>query len=152
MRRWVGVLLVLGYLVNATAAWAVESDVEYVTGTVKGLTEGATGNIDMSSPESLEFHAGSSQFSIPYAEITSVKCREENRFRLGVLATIVVGMLKARSKRHFVTIEWKHADGPTAVVTLDAPQEKARGMAAVLRARAPHACPSGPGQPCGFGD
>jgi hypothetical protein len=151
MHRWMAALLMLG-LTTTAAMYAQQPDVEYVTGTVKGLSDGATGTVDMSSPQTLEFRAGSGQFSIPYEEITSVKCREENRFRLGVLATIAVGMLKARSKRHFVTIEWKHADDLPAVVTLDAPRQKARGMAAVLRARAPHACASGPGQSCGFGD
>ena len=73
MRRWVAALLVLGVLVGVTAVDAEQPDVEYVTGTVKGLSEGATGTVDMSSPESLAFHASSSQFSIPYAEITSVK-------------------------------------------------------------------------------
>ena len=151
MHRWMAALLMLG-LTTTAAMYAQQPDVEYVTGTVKGLSDGATGTVDMSSPQTLEFRAGSGQYSIPYEEITSVKCREENRFRLGVLATIAVGMLKARSKRHFVTIEWKHADDPTAVVTLDAPKEKARGLAAVLRARAPHACTVGSAQPCGFGD
>ena len=151
MRRWMAALLVLGWLANETAASAQPPDVEYVNGTVKGLTAGATGTVEMSSPESLEFHSGSSQFAIPYAEITTVKCRDENRFRLGVLATIAVTLVKARSKRHLVTIEWKHADDPAAVVTLDAPREKARGIATVLRARAPHACASGGTQLCGFG-
>jgi len=137
--------------VGAASAPAQQSDVEYITGTVKGLTEGSIGTVDMSSPEALEFHAGSGQFSIPYSEITTVKCHEENRFRLGVLPAIAVGLLKARSKRHLVTIEWRHADAPPQVVTLDSSKQKARGIAAVLRARAPHACPPGPVQGCGFG-
>ncbi len=152
MRRQMAVFVVLTGLMGAAAAQAGQPDVEYVSGTVMGLTEGATGTVDMSSPESLEFHSGSAHFSIPYTEITNVKCREENRFRLGVLPAIAVGLLKARSKRHFVTIEWKHADNPIAVVTLDAPKQKARGIAAVLRARAPVACTSGLSQTCGFGN
>ncbi len=144
-------MLLLGFT-TTTAMYAQQPDVEYVTGTARGLTEGAMGTVDMSSPQTFDFHAGSGQFSIPYEEITNVKCREENRFRLGVLAAIAVGLLKARSKRHFVTIEWKHGNDPTAVVTLDAPREKARGMAAVLRARASFACRSGVSTTCSFAD
>ena len=152
MGKRMAVFVLLTGLMCGAAAPAEPPDVEYVNGTVKGMAEGATGTVDMSSSQSLEFHAGSGQFSIPYAEITSVKCREENRFRLGVLPAIAVGLLKARSKRHFVTIEWKHDDDTTAVVTLDAPKQKARGMAAVLRARAPFACTSGATQLCSFGN
>jgi hypothetical protein len=129
-----------------------QPDIEFVSGTVKGLTEGATGSLDMTTAETLEFRSGSGQFSVPYAEITNVKCHEENRFRLGVLPAIAVGLIKARSKRHFVMIEWKHADAPPEVVTLDLPKERARGLVAVLRARAPQACKSGLTQLCGFGN
>ena len=114
----------------------------------EGMAEGTTGILDMSSEKSLDFRAGSIQFSIPYAEITTVKCREENRFRLGVLATVAVGLLKARSKRHLVTVEWQPADGPPGVVTFDASKDKARGLASVLRARAPHACASAAPELC----
>jgi hypothetical protein len=65
-------LWVLGGLVYAVAARAQQPDAEYVTGTVKGSAEGAPRTVDMSSLDSLEFHAGPSQFKIPYAEITSV--------------------------------------------------------------------------------
>lgn len=152
MWRFMAVVLVLGLGMSTAAVAAEEPEVEYVNGTVPGLKDGSTGTIDMSSPQALEFHSGSSHFSIPYAEITSVKYREENRFRLGVLPAIAVGLLKARSKRHFVSIAWQHDDDESQVVTLDGSKEKARGLMAVLRVRAPKACPSRPGQTCGFAD
>jgi len=151
MRKLVAILLVLGLGLSVTAA-AQEPDVEYVNGTVQGWKDGATGTLDMSSPQSLEVRSGASHFFIPYAEITSVKYREENRFRLGALPAIAVGLLKARSKRHFVLIAWRHDDDSSEVVTLDASKEKARGLMAVLRVRAPKACPPRPGQTCGVGD
>src|SRR5579864_7721400 len=118
MTKWVAGLLLVGALMGASVLIAEVPDVEYVTGTVKGLRDGTTGVVDMSSSDAFEFRAGSNQFSIPYNAIKHVKCREENRFRLGVLATIGVGLLKARSKRHFVVIEWKGQDGGSGVVTL----------------------------------
>jgi len=143
-------LLVLS---GCTGAYAVElGDVEYVNGTVKGLPDGAMGSLDTSGKEALEFRSAGGQFSVPYGEITRVICREENRFRLGVLPAIAVGLLKARSKRHFVTIEWEHSEGSSDVVTLDASKEKALGLVAVLRARAPQGCRERPGQTCRFSD
>lgn len=146
-------LVLLGVSLISTAAFGAETgDVEYVNGTVKGVSEGAMGSLTTSRQDALEFLAPSGRFSIPYEDITTVRCRVENRFRLGVLPAIAVGLLKARTKRHFVTIEWKHADGPPDVVTLDASKEKAQGLLAVLRARAQQACPGQPGQACSFGD
>lgn len=152
MRKLMAILLVLGLGLGVTAAAAQEPDVEYVNGTVQGWKDGTTGILDMSSGQSLEVRSGSSHFSIPYAEITSVRYREENRFRLGALPAIAVGLLKARSKRHFVSIAWRSDDGSAGVVTLDASKEKARGLMAVLRVRAPKACPPRPGQTCGVVD
>lgn len=152
MRKWMAIFLILGLGLSQAAVAAEEPDVEYVNGTVQGWKDGATATLDMSSPQSLEVRSGSSRFSIPYAEITSVKYREENRFRLGVLPAIAVGLMKARSKRHFVSIAWRHDDDSSGVVTLDASREKARGLMAVLRERAPKACPRRPGQACSISD
>jgi hypothetical protein len=151
MRAWMAVCLLFAGLGGGRSIAAQVPDVQYVNGTVKGLAEVATGILDTTSERTVDFRAGSVQFSIPYAEILNVKCREENRFRLGVLATVGVGLLKARSKRHLVTVEWVPADGPPEVATFDAPKDKARGLALVLRARAPHACASA-GQSCAFAD
>src|SRR5579863_2029522 len=67
MRRFMAVVLVLGLGMSAAALAAGEPEVEYVNGTVPGLKDGSTGTLDMSSAQSLAFHSGSSQFSIPYA-------------------------------------------------------------------------------------
>jgi len=151
MRKLMVGVLLFAVLFNGMTAYAGEpGDVEYVNGTVKGLADGSMGSLDTSGKDALEFRSGSGQFSVPYGEITRVRCREENRFRLGVLPAIAVGLLKARSKRHFVTIEWDHSDSPSEVVTLDASKEKALGLLAVLRARAPQGCRERPGQACSF--
>ena len=151
MRKLMMGALLFGVLSSWTTAYAVETgDVEYVNGTVKGLKDGAMGSLDASGRDALEFHSASGQFSVPYEEIKRVKCREENRFRLGPLPAIAVGLLKARSKRHLVTIEWENSDGRSDVVTLDASRDKALGLLEVLRARAPQGCPGRPGQSCRF--
>src|SRR5579862_2375995 len=128
MRKLMAVLLLFGVLFQWTTAYAVvNGDVEYVIGTVKGVRDGTMGSLDTSGKEALEFRSASGRFSVRYDEIKTVKCREENRFRLGVLPEIAVELLKARSKRHFVSIEWGPANGPSDVVTFDASKEKARG-------------------------
>ena len=149
MRKLAAVLLIF-WIGASTQAFAVEgTNVEYVNGTVQGVKEGTTGTLESTSHTLLEFRSGVGQFSIPYGEIAFVKCQVENRFRLGVLPAIAVGLVKARAKRHFVTIGWKHGDDLPQVVALDTSREKYLGLIAVLLARAPKACPSAPGQFCG---
>jgi hypothetical protein len=118
-------------------------DAAYVGGTVPGIKEGATGSLDMTPATELKFRAGSAEASIPYAEITKVEYREQNRFRLGVAATVVVGIVKARAKVHTVTITWTNDQHTKNVATLELSKERARTLLDVLNARAPSACTRG---------
>ncbi len=136
--RYVAVLTLM-MMCGVFAARAADNDVTYIHGTVKAIAENAEGAFDTSSQTALELKFGSEPVSIPYAQIKSCAYREENRFRLGVLATIAVGLVKARIKDHFVTITWN--DGALAqVVTLEAPKRRAVGLVELIRARAPQAC------------
>lgn len=119
-------------------------DITYVSGTLKAVAENATGTFDTSAQSALNLHFGQEQVSIQYSQIKSCVYREENRFRLGVLATIAVGLLKARTKNHFVTITWTDESG-SQVVRLEAPKSRAVGLVDVIRARAPEACKPKPG-------
>jgi hypothetical protein len=140
MKRAIVGLLMVGML-SVVPAVALEGPaVEYVNGTAQGVKEGSAGRLNTSLGKALEFQAGATGFSIPWDGVQIYKYREENRFRLGVLPAIAVGMLKARSKRHLVTIGWKDADGVAQLVTLETSRDDARGLIAVLRARSPQAC------------
>jgi hypothetical protein len=114
-------------------------EVPYVNGTAQGVKEGTVGTLDSSSATALKFQSGAAGFSIPYDGVSVYKYREENRFRLGVLPTIAAGIVKARSKRHLLTITWKDSQGVAEVVTLEASKDDALGLVAVLRARATQA-------------
>ena len=143
MKRIAAVLaliLVFGTLTSRAA----DQGLTYVHGTVKALQENTGGTFDTSSQAALELRFGTGQVSIPYAQIKSCSYREENRFRLGVLATIAVGLVKARIKNHFVTITWNDGEG-VQVVTLEAPRQRAIGLMEVIRGRAPQACTPRPG-------
>lgn len=97
--------------------------------------------MDTTAAKELKFQAGPVELAVPYEQMTRVEYREENRFKLGVAGTIVVGILKAREKVHTVTITWKDDQDTVNVATLEMTRERAMGLLDVLRARA-HTVPT----------
>jgi hypothetical protein len=141
LNRSVAVMSLL--LVCGGAMRAEQVDVTYVCGTIQAISAEASSKLDTTSPSALELQAGTSQTAIPYAAITGYEYREENRFRLGVLPAIAVGALKARTKRHLITITWKDEAGVAQTATFDATRDGGAGLVKVLEARAPQATTKG---------
>jgi hypothetical protein len=112
-------------------------DVSYINGTVKAIPEDAAAALDTSSTAALELHAGSAMVPMPYGQVTSYEYRVENRFRLGALPAVAVGLLKARSKRHLLTIAWTDDSGSEQTATFETTRDRARGLIRVLDVRSP---------------
>ena len=93
--------------------------------------------LDTSSTAALELHAGTVMVPIPYEQINSYEYRVENRFRLGALPALAVGLLKAREKRHLLTIAWTDDQGAEQTATFETSRDRARGLIMVLDVRAP---------------
>ena len=103
MKTAIAGLLSVAMLMSVSAMAMDGPEAQYVNGTAPGVKDGSIGTVDTTIATALEFHAGGAGFSIPYAGVQVYKYCEENRFRLGVLPAVAVGILKARSKRHTVT-------------------------------------------------
>jgi hypothetical protein len=112
----------------------------YTGGTVAGVRLGVNGTLETTSPTALEFHSSSGDFSVPYAGIATARYREENRFRLGVLPAIGVGLLKARAKRHLTTITWKDERGVVQAAIFETSKQRSLALLTILRVRAPQVC------------
>jgi hypothetical protein len=142
MKRLIVLALSLGLAAQVAAATDSKGmDANYASGTVPGVRPGVDGTIETTSPTALEFHSSAGEFSIPYARIMSARYREENRFRLGVLPAIGVGLLKARSKRHFTTITWKDDRGVVQAAIFENSRENSHALLTIVRVRAPQVCP-----------
>ena len=152
MKKGIAGLVLMVMLLSLPAVALEGPEAQYVNGTAAGVNEGVTGMLNTTVPMALEFHAGAAGFSIPYDQVKVYKYREENRFRLGVLPTIAVGLLKARSKRNLVTISWKDASGVAQVATFETSKEDALGLLALLRARSTEACRMNAGPRCTNGE
>ena len=142
MKRLIAAGMCAAMLVAGVGAHAAEgADVTYLGGTTAGIKEGSAGKLDMTVANELKFHTGAVELGVPYEQMTRVEYREQNRFRLGVAGSILVGMLKAREKVHTVTITWADDKETAHVATLEMPQERARALLDVLKAKT-HAVPT----------
>ena len=142
MKRLIAVgLCVVVLAAGAPARAADGADVTYTGGTAPGIREGAPGTPDTTAVKELKFHSGAAELSVPYEQMTRVEYREENRYKLGVAGTVIVGILKAREKVHTVTITWADDKDTTNVATLEMSREKATGLLDVLKAKT-HAVPT----------
>jgi hypothetical protein len=122
----------------ALSARAVDRmDATYINGTAKAVPEEARAALDTSSTAALELHAGATTVPIPYSRVTSYEYRVENRFRLGALPAVAVGLLKAREKRHLLTIAWTDDQGNEQTATFETTRDRARGLIKVLDIRSP---------------
>ena len=148
MKRAIAGLVLAAMLMSAPAMAMDGPEAHYLNGTAQGVKEGSIGTVDTTVAKELTFHAGAEGFSIPYDSVKFYRYQEEKRFRLGVLPAIAVGLVKARSLRHLVTISWKREAGVAEVVTLEASKDDALGLIALLRARAPRACAAIKGPAC----
>ena len=136
MKRLIAVCCCAVVLAAGVRAYAADTaDVTYLNGTASGIKDGSAGRLDTTAATELKFQAGAAALAVPYEQVTRVEYREENRFKLGVVGTIVVGILKAREKVHTVTITWKDDKDTPNVATLEMPREKAMGLVDVLKAR-----------------
>ena len=142
LKKLTAMIVAVAMAASAVPAFALDGqEVEYLRGSVNAVKEGTIGRLDSSSAADLVFHSDAGQFAIPYAAISSFKYHSENKFRLGVLATIAVGLLKAREKRYMVTITWKDpAAAEPEVATVESSRSAADGLIELLRARASQGC------------
>ena len=133
----------------ALPALAVDGNqVKYVGGTVPGMKVGALGEVQMSGT-TLTFQSTGARVAIPYATIESFDHSTEVARHLGVLPAIVVALLRARQRRHFIGISYREqaSDSLPQVVVLEIPKGMTRTLQRVLETRTrPHA--KQPSRPC----
>jgi len=149
------VLAGTGMLCAATSpAFAVSGEeVQYLGGTAT-IARGSIGTMDMTAADKLSFRSKSTSTSageivIPYAQIGSFGYTHDVARHLGLLATIVVGLIKPRQRIHVFTINYSDAANGTQAVRFEVSKEDAPTLLAVLRARSSQACGTRPINTCG---
>jgi hypothetical protein len=138
MRTALALLVALTLAAPAFATSVVEGQqVMYVGGTVAGLKEGTMGRLDLSMEKGLVFEAAGARYEIPYAQMTSHNYTRKLARRMGVVATVVVVLVKRRQRRHFIEVNYRSDDGTPQVAVFEISKDAVQTVTAVLNARAP---------------
>lgn len=154
MKRFLQFCLFLFLSLSASAL--EDGQAKYVGGTVPGVTAGIVGRLETTSETSLIFEHAGHKMEIPYASIESHEYSKEVARHLGVLPTIVIGLIKVRQHRHFFRISyWPQGATAPQVVVFEVPKHMPRALQAILQARAtntgnPHHTSGNPNS-CGCG-
>jgi hypothetical protein len=142
MRKILCLILMSTFILGGLPALAVEgSEVKLRSSTVAGAKTGEFGEFDITVPEKMIFRAsGSPDLVMPYANIVEFSSREEVTHHLGVLATIVLGLLGPRQKQHFITISYRDTSGTMQMAAFEVAKKTPDIVESLLWARAKDAC------------
>lgn len=135
MKRLLTALLILSLAVPAFASGVEGADVKYVSGTIASMMEGVVGRLDTAAGNALVFEHGGSRLEIAYASIQRFQYTQPLARRLGVAATIAVGVVKRRQRRHVVEVYFRDTAGVNQVAIFEVSKDRAGSIVAVLNAR-----------------
>jgi hypothetical protein len=135
MKRLLTALLILSLAVPAFASGVEGADVKYVSGTIASMMEGVVGRLDTAAGNALVFEHGGSRLEIAYASIQRFQYTQPLARRLGVAATIAVGVVKRRQRRHVVEVYFRDTAGVNQVAIFEVSKDRAGSVVAVLNAR-----------------
>ena len=116
-----------------------QGQAKYVGGTLDNSKIGVVGHLTLSSP-GVTYDSGTLRVSIPYEQIVSYRYRKNVARHLGVLPAIVVGMFKARQRRHVFSIVYIDEQKTKQVAIFEVPKQAALSMNEVLDAKGIRTC------------
>ena len=143
MRKILRLAMMLSVLVlGGLPALAVEgSEVELRSSTVPGTKTGVLGQLDITVPDRMIFRApGSPDLAMPYANIVEFSSHEKLTHHLGFFPAMFVGMIKPRSKQHFLTISYRDNNDAMQVAAFEVAKDTPDILVSLLQARARNAC------------
>jgi hypothetical protein len=135
MRRELAVVLLAALPVSALA---LDKDkAMYAGGTASALPEKTEGRMDTSDPERMVFRVDKSNasLSIPWATVQSIEYgqRASRRWKSAILLSPVA--IFAKSRKHYVTVTYKDAQGVDQAAVFELGKETFRPVLAALKAR-----------------
>ena len=136
MKRLLAALVIVSLAVPALASGVEGEDVKYVGGTIANMKDGAVGRLDMAG-NTFVFDSGGSRAEIPYASIQRFQYTQPLARRLGVAATIAVGIVKRRQRLHVVEVYFRDTAGANQVGVFEVSKDRPASVVAVLHARVP---------------
>jgi hypothetical protein len=135
MTRLLTTLVILSLAAPVLASGVEGADVKYVGGTLASMKEGAVGRLDTAASTALVFEQGGSRLEIPYASMQRYQYTQPLARRMGVAATIAVGIVKRRQRRHIVEVYFRDTAGMNQVAVFEVSKQRASLVVAALSAR-----------------
>jgi CDP-diacylglycerol--glycerol-3-phosphate 3-phosphatidyltransferase len=134
----------LGMVMGAvfvTRAFAVDAGQTAYTGGTLRVPKGTIGALDTTSPTALVFrYGGASEVAIDYRNISNFEYTSHVAHHLGLLPFIVTGLVRARERKHFLSIRYKDSSDVVQAVVFEVPKSDPRVLLEVLRGRSPQVC------------
>jgi hypothetical protein len=132
-RKWVA----LGSLVLALSVTAAEPGVkvQFVGGTLSGVSPKSGIRLDLTSAESLQVQCGKSSMQIPYQRINTIEYGQNVSRRYAEAVLLSPVFLLAKSHKHFVTVGFMDAEGKQQALVVRVGKGEIRSMLAALEAR-----------------
>lgn len=142
MRKLVGLFLVIVLLAQFSLADISSDKTMYVGGTMT-VPKGRVGTSSADDEKVFVFTApGNNRIEIPYAQVESLEYGQKAKRRVGeaVAVGVLIGvgglpLLFAKSRKHYLTLAWKDADGKNQVAVFELGKNIIRPMIATLEAR-----------------
>jgi hypothetical protein len=121
---------------GAVSVLAVGSkNVEYVGGTVPGLSEKTEGFFTTTSDTALAFRARNQEAEIPYKRITELEYGQNAGRRVGVAILISPLALFSKKRKHFLTITYKDKAGKEQAGVFELGKDVVRTTLKILEVR-----------------
>ncbi|MGE3342576.1 MAG: hypothetical protein AB7L71_03985 [Vicinamibacterales bacterium] len=123
-------------LLVATSAAAVGGNkAAYVGGTVTTVKEKAEGPLDIRDNATLTLSTKDGSLKIPYAAIESLEYGQKAGRRVAVAVLVSPLALFSKKRNHYLTIEFKDADGKAQAAVLELGKDIVRTALTVVETR-----------------
>lgn len=135
---------VVALLSASTAAHAVDKNMAmYVGGTVSVMSNQAQGRFDLKDPDKLRFRVEDSPvkqergkvYELPWAQVEAVEYGQKVGHRIKTAILLTPWSLFSKKRRHYVTLNYKDAEGVGQAVVFELGKDLTREALAVIRAR-----------------
>ncbi len=132
-------MVVVGIVAAAASStgWAAVrgSEVMYIGGTMTAVAEKTEGTLDVSGDKSAEFKSKKSNFSIPFAKVTSLEYGQKAGRRVGAAIVVSPLLLLSKKRKHVLTIAFEDAAGTRQGVVLEVGKDHIRSIANTFETR-----------------
>jgi len=115
-------------------AWA-QSHAEYAGGTVRTISAGAGGSLELADEHYLAFYSRKTNLRVPYSQINLLEYGQQVDRRMALAIVISPLFLMSKSRKHFLTVGYMDDDGKQQALVFRVDKANIRTTLVSLEAR-----------------